>query len=112
MQSLMGDRLLKWFLNNRRRRFRRSGSARAESKPGSGATRSSLPEASSADQVQANIKAQCHAESTEGLVKSQSNQGLQSPSGETAADGEIGRDHERPLDEATEGRDDSEGCEP
>jgi hypothetical protein len=70
MQSLMGDRLLKWFLNRSRRRFRRADSAQAESKPEIKAAPNSVLEEAGDGQARASDVA--HPEAGRGLRRSSS----------------------------------------
>ncbi len=58
MQSLMGDRLLKWFLNSSRRRFRHTGVERAGSASESDGAVSKLPEGSEDGRAPENEAAQ------------------------------------------------------
>ncbi len=76
MQSLMGDRLLKWFLNSSRRRFRRDGAEQAEAILASEAAPTGLPGRTSDD-------------STKGVVQSQSDGGPQSLCGEPETSDEL-----------------------
>ncbi len=97
MQSLMGDRLLKWFLNSSRRRFRRTSSERAESKSESEGALPGLPGRTSDD-------------STKGVVQSQSESKPQSLCGEPEAPDELDSNNEFLTEEAVPaGSDDMEG---
>ncbi len=76
MQSLMGDRILKWFLKSSARRLRRSSSKRVESEPESERALTVLPETTS-------------DHSTTDVVQPQSEDGPQDRCGETQVPDEL-----------------------
>ena len=111
MQSLMGDRLLKWFLNSSRRRFRRKGSKRADSISEMEGRLSNPPEGTSDGEDQADDTVQGHAGNLESHVQSQSNRGLQCSSGDARTSDQISADNEILVEDGTPSPDDTEGYE-
>ncbi len=77
MQSLMGDRLLKWFLSSSRLRFPRVGLARARSESERSGTESALPDGAGDEQAQISDVARRLVGTRESLVQPQSPSGLQ-----------------------------------
>ncbi len=111
MQSLIGDRLLKLFLQSSYRRFHRAGSEPAESKLEGEGTSSDLPGGPSDGQAPESEAAQeARPEAVENPALPQAGLGLRFPRAETELFAETGSEMESVVDDAAANEHGREGC--
>ncbi len=111
MQSLIGDRLLKLFLQSRYRRFHRAGSEPAESKLEGEGTSSDLPGGPSDGQAPESEAAQeACPEAVENPALPQAGLGPRSPGAETQPCAETGSELQSVVDDAAASEHGREGC--
>ena len=108
MQSLMGDRFLKWFLNRSRRQFRGTGSAWVGRELESDGTSSSVAAGNACEQAQARHPRHDFGDGAENLDASLSTRGPYcSPDATQASNSELNADNERQLEDAAAGSSDA-----